>query len=282
MKIMTNSFKYYNHAYIPTCEPREVPDITCVEDNTIFAGGGILARWTTDFDNPAYREWWYVIKDTPFDINSLKSKRRYEINKGNKFFDVRIINPSDHVNEIYNIQSEAFAAYPKKYRPDVKVDNCIREVASWIDDHCIVYGAFFHETNAMCGYAAIRYNGKCIEFFALKTCPSYEKYAINAALVYKLVSDCNSKLAEGYYICDGARNIIHETGFQNYLEKYFDFRKAFCRLWVEYNPKYKYLIKFLFIFRKLLKLFNGIGIVHKINGILTMESIVRNQNKEHK
>ena len=40
--------------------------------------------------------WWYVVKDTPFDLNSLKAKRRYEINKGIKNFEVIDIDPKNY------------------------------------------------------------------------------------------------------------------------------------------------------------------------------------------
>lgn len=48
----------------------------------------LLARWTSEFDCSYETNWWYIIKDTPFDIANMKAKRRYEINKGLKNFDV--------------------------------------------------------------------------------------------------------------------------------------------------------------------------------------------------
>lgn len=36
-------WKYYNHAVLPTVEPHEVPDISCIKDRSIWKiGGGIL------------------------------------------------------------------------------------------------------------------------------------------------------------------------------------------------------------------------------------------------
>ena len=82
-------------------------------------------------------------------------------------------------------------------------------------------------------------------------------------------------LANGTIICDGARSINHETHFQDYLEKYFDFRKAYCKLHIEYNPKIKWSIPLLYSMRKMLLKFDGIGFVHQINAVLKMEEIVR-------
>ena len=72
-------------------------------------GGGIplLARWTSDWDCGYETEWWYCIKDTPFDISTLKSKRRYEINKGNKNFEVREINQDQNGDNNFNIEVES-------------------------------------------------------------------------------------------------------------------------------------------------------------------------------
>lgn len=108
-----------------------------------------------------------------------------------------------------------------------------------------------------------------------KTNPEYEKYALNAALVEKVVSHYQDFLTYGGVICDGARSINHETAFQDYLEKYFGFRKAYCKLHVVYNPRVKWLIKLLYPFRKILQQFDNIGIVHWANAVLEMEKIVR-------
>ncbi len=70
---------------------------------------------------------------------------------------------------------------------------------------------------------------------------------------------------------------MHETHFPDYLEKYFGFRKAYCKLHVMYAPKYKSLIKLLYPFRRIFKKFDSVGKVHQLNGVLTMEEIVRRQ-----
>ena len=54
---------------------------------------------------------------------------------------------------------------------------------------------------------------------------------------YKLEikEEFSQKIGKNFYICDGERNILHETSFQNYLEKYFGFRKAYCKLNLKYR-----------------------------------------------
>ncbi len=77
---------YYNHAAILTTAPHVKVDVHPLVDKTIWKmdSNPYFARWTTDFDCGYETEWWYCIKDTPFDISKLNSKKRYEINKGKK------------------------------------------------------------------------------------------------------------------------------------------------------------------------------------------------------
>ncbi len=279
-----NSWKYYNGALIPTSAPHEEVDTSKIVSGEIWKEFSkqkpYFARWTSNFDCKQETEWWYVIKDSPFEINKLKAKRRYEINKGLKTFDVKIVDPKEYTEEICNVQIAAFNAYSKKYRPTVNKEKFVKEINSWDSPNIRVYGAFHKETNELCGYAYLKENKGRSDFNVLKTKPKYEKYGLNAALIYKVLEDFSDKLSKGYYICDGERVISHETNFQNYLEKYFNFRKAYCELHIAYNPKFKWLIKILYPFRKLLKLFDGIGFVHKINSVLMMEGIVRRQKND--
>ena len=86
-------------------------------------GTALLARWTENWDCGKETEWWYVIKDTPFDISKLKAKRRYEINKGIKNFEVKPIDPVSFVEDIYRVTVKAYSGWPEKYRPNVSIES---------------------------------------------------------------------------------------------------------------------------------------------------------------
>lgn len=239
------------------------------------SGGGItlLARWASDWDCDSETEWWYVIKDTPFDITALKSKRRYEINKGNKYFDVREINAGDYAEDLYQISKAAYSTYPASYRPDINHDSFI-EYISKCEDYK-QYGAFSIEDGSLCGYARLERNGNYIDFAVLKAYPDKEKLAINAAIVYKILIDHEEFIKTGGYICDGSRSIQHETAFQDYLEKYFQFRKAYCRLNIVYRPGFKWIILILFPLRGLIKRLGNISSMRKIYALLSMEELAK-------
>ena len=137
------------------------------------------------------------------------------------------------------------------------------------------YGAFSREDGKLCGYACLAKQENYIDFRNLKVIPEKEKYAINAAIVNELLMDNKELLETGSYICDGSRNIQHETAFQNYLEKYFGFRKAYCKLHIKYRSLVGLAVYILFPFRKLLKRFSSISIMRKVVPLLEMEEIRR-------
>ena len=277
-------WKYYNHAAIPATAPHEEPDLTPIRDGSIWNIEGkkpLLARYTTNWDCGYDTGWWYVIKDTPFDISSLKTKRRYEITKAMRFFDVKEIdNPTDYAEALAYVQEQAFSAYPLKYRPKFNKIAFIKSLDGWCkkikDGSLKVFAAFYKETSELVGFNYIIVNKKYLNFAVQKTNPDFEKFNVNAALVNCVLDAFKDKLSDGCYICDGARSINHETHFQDYLEKYFGFRKAYCNLNLAYPPLGKFMVTLLFPFRYFIeKLGSKIELFHQISAILKMEEIVR-------
>lgn len=273
-------WRYYNHAAIPSIPPHANPDTRPIKDGTIWRSGGgtpLLARWTSDFDCGYETNWWYVIKDTTFDLSSIKSGYRYKINKGVKNFDVRVIDPREYVENLYEVFVEAFESWPEKYRPKFTHADAERLAKNLsADPEMVCYGAFYRETDELCGFMQVPTHEIYAELQVQRVKPTYEKLQINAALVYGLLENNKDKLQKGnYYILDGARSISHETNFQDYLEKYFGFRKAYCKLHIAYNPRIKWAVKALFPIRKILHKFDEIGFIHQINSVLFMEELCR-------
>ena len=81
-----------------------------------------FARWADNFDCGFDTGWWYCIKDEPFDISKINSKKRCEINKAKKNFDVHVIDPTEYVDEIAEVQKNAWKNYPEAYRPDINIE----------------------------------------------------------------------------------------------------------------------------------------------------------------
>lgn len=234
---MVDGWRYYNHALLPKCAPHEVPDISQLTHNEFWKnndGTALLARWTTDYDCSDETQWWYVVKDNQFDINILKAKRRYEINKGKKNYRISIIDPKNYIEELIEIHVRAYEQYPIQYRPTVEREKLAKEISRW-EDNTIIFGAFSVEDDSLCGFAMMIEYETYANFAMLKVCPACEKNGINAALVAGILENYHDKLNSGYYICDGERALFHETQFQDYLEKYFGFRKAYAVLHVKFR-----------------------------------------------
>ena len=274
-----SGWKYYNHAAIPDCEPHEEPDLKPIENGSVWKMDRypLLARWTSDWDCKRETEWWYEIKDEPFDISKLKSKRRYEITKGNRNFNVVEIDTSLYVDELLNVTKLAYEAYPKSYRPEINIEKFTYSMKK--PHYFKTYGAFSYHDNALCGYIQLDKTGQQINLIVMKAIPMQERNGINAAMIYKVLSDLSDHLKYGY-ICDGHRSINHETAFQDYLEKYFGFRKAYCNLHIRYRTWFGIVMGILKKGQCIINKFNKNKIGHMITVLLEMDRIARTANEK--
>lgn len=186
--------------------------------------------------------------DKPFDISLIKAKKRYYIKKGIEAFEIKPINPEQYFDELYHITDLALQTYDDYMRPQSKKE-FVAEIEA-ANSQWKFFGAFDREDEQIQGYIKVREYGEYVDFMSMKVNPSYERKQINAALVNGLCDFYKDKLAENYYICDGMRAVNHKTNFQEYLEKNFTFRKAYCRLNIAYRPSLRVLIKIMFPFRK--------------------------------
>ena len=236
-------WQYYKHCVISRLAPHETPNLKPIEDGSIWHIDGkrpIMARYTTNWDCGYDTGWWNTIKDSPFDISALKTKRRYEITRALRFFDVKEIEPLEYIEALSEVQEQAFSAYPPKYRPKFdknifkkRLETRSKQVAA---NKGRLFGAFERQTNKLVGFNFIDIHSTYIHMASQKTNPAFEKYGLNAALVYGMLESCKDELSRGIYINDGSRSISHETHFQDYLEKYFGFRKCYSKLKIAYPP----------------------------------------------
>lgn len=275
---------YYKRAVISNTPPHENVNTAYIESGKVWKKEGkqaLLARWISDFDCKLETSWWYVIKTEPFDITAINSKKRYKINRGLRHFDIKKIDPKHYKEQIYQVQVNAYSDYPEKYRPTVKREYVYKMIEEeWEKPQILVFGAFDRETEQLEGYIQLECKGKSIYSVAQKANPKCEKYQINYALLAGVLDYIKDFLNNGYYMSVGARNIQHETAFQDFVEDIFAFRKAYCKLHIAYRPGIKGIVNLLFMIRKPLRKMDNIGFIHKINGVLKMEEIVRNQAEE--
>lgn len=234
----------------------------------------LLARWASGFDCGYETEWWYVIKDDTFDISKLNSNRRYKINKGNKNFYTKVINPKEYVNDIYEITKLSLSSFPLKYRPAINSAEFIRAFMKRDLKNKVFIGVFDRFSNKICGYVQLDCNADYLGYVTHRVIPSEEKRQVNAVLVCGALDYFESH-PEYKYINDGVRNIKHETAFQDYLHVYFGFRKAYCKLNVVYHPLVDIVVKIFYPFKNIIKFFSSNSIFYNIWCILEQERIRR-------
>ena len=273
MKI--DGWKYYNHAAIPTVPPHEEPDVTPIEDGSIWNldGPPLFARWTTDFDCGYETNWWYVICEAPFDMENVSSKEKKSVRQALRKSYAKKIDPSEYVDELYECLTAAFQKYENADNFQTKesfansMKNCPLDV----------WGGFDIETDKLIAYMTVAVYDDYVEFCTAKIHPNYFKSQASDTVYYTLLNfylnECQKK-----YVCSGTRNINHKTGTQEYKVRRFGYRQAYCNLHIKYSPKMKVIVKVLYPFRKILNKMDKITKIHQINAVLLMESLVR-ENK---
>lgn len=272
---------YSNHALRPDIQLHEKPDLTLLDSKGFWKMGGgtaLFARWITDFDCGYETEWWNVILDKPFEIESLKSKRRYEIRKGDKNFDVRQVNYEDEKESLYLVYEDSKKGFPphlqKNFTRENFEDIFVEQKGAYI------FGAYSKETNELNAWAFLRKIGRYIGFIALRSMIDAERDNVNFALIHAIVDYFRQDIIDGCYIDDGTRPVLHTTtNFQSFLEKYFCFRKAYSVLHIQYRTGFGFLVKMLYPFRNLFKGTN-VKLGREIYGVLLQEEIVRTMKEK--
>lgn len=271
-----DGWKCYNHAAIPTTAPHESPNMLPINDGSIWkivGSGGVplLARWTTEFDCGYETNWWYIIKDAPYDINDVSAKNRKSIRQAIKKCHVKKIEIANYIEDLWECYSSAQSRYKNA---DNRVDK--EAFISGLNYQLDWWAGFDCETDKMIGWLNVRVEEDYVEIQSAKFHVDFLSRCVSDAL-YHHVLEYYLNVLNKKYLSSGSRNINHNTNTQEYKIKRFGYRKAYCRLHVLYNPKIRIWVKLLYPFRKVLKLFDKITIMHQVNGVLKMEEICRGQ-----
>ena len=179
---------------------------------------------------------------------------------------------------MYAVLEAAHAAYPAKYRPQTTYESFSKEYihqggVEWVVAFCnneqdALYGK-------ICGYTITKRQENVVTLVEQKSIPEMQRNGLNAALIDFILLENNTLISERGYIIDGERSVFHQTNFQNYLEKYFGFRKAYCRLHIHPRPGYGICLRMLYPFRSLLKKWDRNALLHKINALILMQDYAR-------
>lgn len=280
-------WKYYNGAIVPDGDILEEICDCDVRDKELFKSynKAFMIRYTSEVDyvhDDSQAMWWHCIKDNAYHPEQLKSKRRSEITKARKNFVVKKIAPVEYVDAIYEIIKDANLGYHHHIDFTYK-DACEKCKILSSMENAIILGAFSNDDEKMVGYLWLAINGNCVHMVEQKSIRRYERLAVNAALCDAMCQMLNDWLPSGKYLYDGDRTILHQTNFQDYLIKYFGFRKAYCKLNIIYRPSVKPVVCLLFLIRKPIFMIadkTNFRLFQKITAILKMEEIARKYRNE--
>lgn len=268
-----DGWQYYNHAMIPTTPPHVDPNITPIENKSIWKSvegkTPLLARWTTDFDCGYETNWWYVIKDAPFNIDDVSAKDRKSIRQAlNKCY-VKKVDSKEYLDLLYDCYLEAF----KKYENAEGVFDK-REFIASLKNSSDCWCGFDRETNSLIGYMTVVVCDIHAEIRTARFNPLFSNKRVSDALYYHVLdyylNECKKE-----YVSSGERSINHKSNTQDYKMRRFGYRKAYCHLHLLYNPKFTFAVKIAFFFRKILKRLDRITLIHLINAVLMMEELRR-------
>ena len=81
------------------------------------------------------------------------------------------------------------------------------------------------------------------------------------------------------YVNEGTRSILHATNVQSFLIEKFKFRKAYCKVHIQYHPLVRIIVFMLFPFRSLIVKSSN-KLMHKIGVVLKQEEYHRSNKNE--
>ncbi|MEG2403216.1 MAG: hypothetical protein RSB34_09850 [Muribaculaceae bacterium] len=275
---MDNTWTQYNSALISNLLPHQSPsnnDIQLVKQY-LNKGKSYFARYTSNFDCGHKTEWWYCIKDNGIDINKLPSKQRYRINKGLKYVSIRKIEPKLFAKDLYTVAFNSFEEYPNEYRPHIDFDHFLMDINGFENKNCEVFASFDKQNGKLCGYSVCNIKDNVVFLSVVKVDPEYLDKEVNAAIGYFICDKYLNGETTIKYICDGERNIRHQTNYQEYLVKTFGFRYAYCQLNIIYLNYVKVLIYILYPFSSIIhKIAHLSPFIYNISCVLKQEKIHR-------
>ena len=270
-------WKYYNHAAVPINQPYDKVNLAPIKDGSIWnltsdnGARPLLVSYISDFDTSYETSYWYIIKDGPFVFEELSKKYQKQILKVLERCEVKRIDPVSCFEDIYAVYKAAMSSYKTPDNELSKADFHANMKQGGLE----YWGAYNRLTGVLVGWMSCRNNGDWTETVTAKYHPELQSFARPSdAIHYAILNYYLNELGQKY-ICSGSRNINHKTNVQDYKIKNWKFRKAYCKLHILYRPGIGFIIKSLYPFRKILRIFYNITLIHQVCSLLKMEEISR-------
>ena len=266
---MRANWRKYNGAIIPLHPPHiEVKESSIKIQEIVKESNVLFARWISHFDCKNQLNFWYVIHDTPMEMNDYSTNTRNQIKRGLKNFQIKIIDKSIIEQEGYDIYTSALRQQNTFWKLKGK-EAFIKD----LEGEWEFWGIYFEAS--LIGYSQNKFTNDCCDYSTIKIDPIYKKRYPSYALFY-LMNKYYLNEMKLKYVTDGARSLAHSSNIQEFLIQKFKFRKAFCFLHIVYHTRLNILINLLFPFRNIFSKVN-VKFFRKISVLLKHEEIIRKQ-----
>jgi len=265
-----SEWKKYNGALIPEL-PAHVDITDSIDEIKRFVSdtGSFLARWTSDFDVKKETEFWHVICDQNLAIEEYSVNTRSKIKRGLQNCVVNKITKQKLIKNGYEVYKEAFLKYKTYATPNSKF--LFVQDIELLERNWEFWGVFYNEK--LIAYCMSKIESNSCNYSTIKFHPKYLRLYSSYALFYTMNVYYLNKM-KFRYVNDGARNLVHKTNIQDFLITKFGFRKAYCKLHVQYNLFLKFLVMLIYPLRFVFYRFNNKFAV-KITSPLLQEKIRR-------
>jgi hypothetical protein len=261
------NWHYYKGALVSKLEAHHDVKISKeVSVSLLKSNNAFFIRYTTDFDQNCFSPAYYVIKDSWKGIDELSTKTRNQVRKALKMCDVKRIDKEVLFSQGYEVFKEHTVNFKNNDNNILNYEEYVAMIQNLSNRD--LFGCFDLQTDKLIAYAQ-NIVGEGVNYSLLKAIPKfYKSHYPFYALIFKMnefyLFECKKK-----YVCDGFRSLDNHSNIQNFLIEKFKFRKAYCKLHIQYVWWLKLIIAFLYPLRKFVK-------AGKIKSLLFQEEISRN------
>lgn len=209
-----------------------------VDAKTLFKTykNAFYIRWDSDFDKSDSKNYWHVIKDGEFVLDSLPGKSRNAIRKCLKNCEIKQVDCRYIIeNGGYDVYVSEYVRYQRKGHPSP-----VKSLETWSEgmrqaeaNGQEFWGGVYE--NKIIAYSICLKKEKHVDLVTWKV--DYERYNLlypSYGLVYKM---CEYYLNQEsvLYVSDGGRSLTQHSNVQNFLIDKFRFRKAYTKLNVAFR-----------------------------------------------
>tara|TARA_B110000914_G_scaffold183739_1_gene166789 strand:+ start:565 stop:1386 length:822 start_codon:yes stop_codon:yes gene_type:complete len=263
-------WKKYNGALIPQNPPhikvemhKDIVSLKIKEEYAFFA------RWVSEFDRKNKSNFWYIINDKCLTLEDYSVNTRSKIRRGFKELVVRKIDKKEVLEYGYSVYISAFKRYKTINKP--MLHNEFLAYIEDLDSSWEYWGVYNIKNNLLIAYSQNKVIYDQCNYSTIKFHSDYLKKYSSYVLYYSM-NKYYLKERNLSYVNEGTRSILHKTNVQSFLIEKFKFRKAYCKLHIQYHPLIKIIIIILFPFRLLIIKSNN-KLLHKIGVVLIQEEL---------